>query len=243
MEQQTRSDNNNNAAQMQQVSQNQPANDNHLLLVLPYMRRGKRVQQPVCTSIQSDREFFEMLGDQYRSRKGAFSGYWSLKTVREMHFVNFSLLRSDHARVHKQNVVPPESMRNVTYAYENAPWSPPIDSGHLVHLMEHPWIAEPDDYLLKWVPKKLREKLVCPRESASDGWGIEYTEGWDTGRGCALIFVAALASILFGILWSVLRNDISGGFTAGGTLFVVVTSGIGSLETLFASPGGEQTST
>ena len=57
-------------------------------------------------------------------------------------------------------------------------------------------------------------------------------------RVCALVFLSAITSILSALLWTILKKDISGGFTAGGTIFIVLTSGVGSLEAFFGSRTG-----
>jgi hypothetical protein len=48
------------------------------------------------------------------------------------------------------------------------------------------------------------------------GWGFHFEEGWHWATVLVIIFLVVLFSLLFGIMWSVLRKDIQGGFAVSG---------------------------
>ena len=215
--------------------------DNHLLLVMPYMRRGKIVKQPSCKNLQSDRDLFKIIARQRQENQGHIRKWLSLRTVNDVHFVKFTLLEGDTARVHQLDVLPPEELRDVQYEYQPVDWNPPIDSDQFVHFLEHPWLANGNNYMSRWIPRKLREKLICPNGGYVIGYGIQCKDGVDMARICVLIFGSGLVGLLFSLLWAIFRNDISGGFTAGGTLFIMVTTFVGSLEVFLRDPNKPRT--
>ncbi|KAL9087565.1 MAG: hypothetical protein Q9159_003581 [Coniocarpon cinnabarinum] len=222
----------NSAQAARQPFQRPGSSNNHLVLVVPHAKRACRVDQPCSDWILSDRGFFEALSNQYRAARGALRSRLSWKSLVSMRFVKFDMLRSGLAQVQKIDDIPPPYLDE--YHYEPVNWTPPIGPELLLHLMEHPVQAEPDQVLFKWVPKKLREKLqASPVSGHCNGWGIQYIEDVDRERVCAVLFLCAVASIALGITWTVCKQDVQGGFTIAGTMFVIMATGIGSAETLF----------
>ena len=223
------------------VSANTPSKrrgslNNHLVLVLPHQERASRVHQPSSDWILSDQGFFEALSRQYREARGRLRSTLSWKSLVDMRFVKFDMLRSGLAQVQKLDDIPPPYTEE--YEYEPVSWSPPIGPDLMLHLMEHPQQAEPDQVLFKWVPKKLREKLqACPVKGHCDGWGIQYIEAVDNGRVSAVLFLCAIASIILALAWTICKHDVQGGFTIAGTTFVILSTGVGSVETLFRTTG------
>ena len=222
-----------NISEITQATNHVPRRDtfnNHLILVLPHMKRAACVQQPVADWILSDQGFFSALGAQYRAARGAFRSAISWKSLADMRFVKFDMLRSGLAQVQKLDDIPPPHTQE--YEYEPVSWSPPIGPQLLLHLMEHPQEAEADQVLFKWVPKKLREKLEpCAVKGHCHGWGIQFIEDVDRERVSAIVFVCAVASVVVALAWAICRHDVQGGFTIAGTMFVILTTGVASLET------------
>lgn len=222
--------NNDLSSQASLIKEHSPNSDNYLLLVLPHMRHGLKVTQPTASWILSDYSFFKALGDHYRSSRGAFRRAISWRVLRELRFVRFEMFSSSLAQIQKYDDLPPPTMRDC-YEYEPVEWTPPIHPQHMLHLIEHPDDAQRSLVLFKHVPKKLREKLAaCPLKGRCDGWGIQYLEDVDQERVCFVVFLCAVVSLMLAVLWTVYRKDVQGGFTVGGTIFVLMTTGVGSLE-------------
>lgn len=96
---------------------------------------------------------------------------------------------------------------------------PPIGSNMLAHFFENPTHASLLPDLYKRIPKKIGNKLTpCQITGMSQGWGIQIVEGIDTFVfflcGCA----GFLVCLLVGVVWSVSRQDVQGGFGIGGFL-------------------------
>ena len=212
----------------------------HLLLVLPHMKRGAKVQQPISDWILSDQGFFTSLLEQYQSARGRLRSIFSLRALVDMRFVKFDMYRSGLAQVRKIDDVPPPTMKDI-YEYEPVDWSPPISPEHMLHLMEHPLEADEGLLLFKWVPKKLKEKLeASPKTRYCEGWGIQYIEGVDREKCCLAIFICGIISVVLSIAWSACQKDVQGGFAVGGTLFVILLAGIGSLEAMVGTRSSVQ---
>lgn len=65
-------------------------------------------------------------------------------------------------------------------------------------------------------------------EETSDAWGIYFKEGWDWPKiRWILAFSFFPPSLLFGVLWTVLKRDIQGAFGVAGWWMAGVTIVIG----------------
>lgn len=73
---------------------------------------------------------------------------------------------------------------------------------------------DPDlTFVLNQLPKRASGELETHPDNLVDAWGIYFREGWDWTRICWILgSVFFLPSLLFGVLWAVLKNDIQGGF-------------------------------
>lgn len=131
--------------------------------------------------------------------------------------------------------VPNETQAFDNYTFDPLPaeTNPPIGPNLLAHLLEHPGHAEVLPVLYRKSPKKLRAKLeACPQKGSAAGWGIEFVEGlnWFTIFLCGCM--GFLAALLSAIIWSVVRNDVQGGFAIAGFMlaFLGFCLGIARLE-------------
>jgi hypothetical protein len=79
------------------------------------------------------------------------------------------------------------------------------------------------------VPKKIGGDLTAV------AWGIYYKEGWDWVGIGTVLFGFVLSSGLFGIIWTVAKNDIQGGFTIS-SWWMTVGASLVSLVALSAPP-------
>lgn len=222
----------NELAQSAMARRSSNGQSNYLLLVVPHMRHGNRVEQPVSDWILSDYSFFKALGEQYKLARGRFRSVFSWRSLRALRFVRFEMFPSQLAQIQKLDDLPPPAFRDA-YEYEPVEWSPPIHPDHMLHLIEHPDDALRSLELFRCVPKKLREKLEpSPVRGRCSGWGIQYIEDVDQERVCFVAFLSALMSLTLAVAWAICKRDVQGGFAVGGTTFVILTTGIGSLERL-----------
>ena len=67
----------------------------------------------------------------------------------------------------------------------------------------------------------------------SEGWGICFIEGVSWPRVCALGLAGVLASTLFGVVWTVVQDDIQGGFGVASYMLGVLVLGLGALQGAF----------
>jgi hypothetical protein len=126
----------------------------------------------------------------------------------------------------------PRAFADYTFDPLPAETNPPIGPRLLAHLLEHPGHAEVLPILYRKFPKKLRVKLqACSQKGRAAGWGIEFVEGLNWFIvflcGCAG-FTAALASA---IVWTVLRDDVQGGFAIAGFMLAFLGFCLGVART------------
>jgi hypothetical protein len=110
---------------------------------------------------------------------------------------------------------------------------PPVGSNLLMHFFNHPEDASPRPVLLMCMPKRKREKLEpCPIRGSSVGWGIDVTIGTDHLKLFLLGLLACVASLIFGVVWTVRMEDIQGEFGAAGFIFALLGFAVASLKAL-----------
>lgn len=145
------------------------------------------------------------------------------------------MYRSQLVDISKKDDIPPESKKD-EYEYHPMPADliPPVGPNLLMHLFEHPEDADDTRVLLSRMPKRLRTKLeVCQARGSSIGWGIQLVEGIDQLKLFTFGLAAFFVSLTFGIVWSLVRSDVQGGFAVSAYLFVFFTFTIGTLEAAF----------
>ena len=61
------------------------------------------------------------------------------------------------------------------------------------------------------IPKRRLGRLEVdyPKEQFTEGWGLYFEEGWEIHDIFALTIIAVLPSLIFLILWSVYKLDVS----------------------------------
>ena len=94
-------------------------------------------------------------------------------------------------------------------------YKPPIGPNHLTHMFLHPQCNPPlSEWVLNQIPKRLAGQLMAVSGSKPvQGWGLVFEEEWNMHRIyqiCVIVFVAS--SLLFAVLWTVLKRDIQGAF-------------------------------
>ena len=126
------------------------------------------------------------------------------------------------------NVLPPKTRDD--YRYRPAEIIPPVGENLLMHLYEHPEDADDDDFCLDRIPKKLRERLVRPQRGSGIGWGVHLKEGLNLKKTCIFGLLGLFFSVLFGVIWSVKRNDVQGGFGVAAFLMAALTFTAGIVQ-------------
>ena len=94
--------------------------------------------------------------------------------------------------------------------------SPPFGPRLMMELFKDPDSRRPHaDFILRQLPKKVDTELDLNEVEMMDAWGIFYREDWDWTRIWVVLGLAFfLPSLLFGILWGIMRQDIQGAFGA-----------------------------
>lgn len=95
------------------------------------------------------------------------------------------------------------------------------------------FFTNPDDIeldstlVLRQLPKWTSGNLQTPRAEVIEAWGIYYMEDWDWTKIWWILGIGFFPpSLLFGILWGILKQDIQGAFgvaswwMAGATIVV-----------------------
>ena len=80
------------------------------------------------------------------------------------------------------------------------------------------------------IPRKLRAELaVCPTRGTGVGWGLHLAEGTEWFAFFVLGCVGFGACLVVAVVWTVVREDVQGGFGVGAFLlaFVVFCGGVG----------------
>jgi hypothetical protein len=152
--------------------------------------------------------------------------------------------------IHEINDIPPEAQ---SHEYEYSPMPadnvPPIGPNLLMHFFLHPEESPSCAVLLTSIPKRKNDKLEpCPRRGSrcvvhdlgrskdtnvcSIGWGLDVITGVDELKLFGLGLFGTLISILFGLVWSVARQDIQGAFAVAGFLFAIFAFTIASVKAL-----------
>ncbi|CAG8218453.1 unnamed protein product [Penicillium olsonii] len=221
-----------------------------LLLLSCIERRGHPVElyQEVVTNITDDRELFHSLNRAYHSRRTKFKSFWSLRTLHGIHFMKFGY--GGHGlidvRCHPEpcilgnpcSCIPPKERvfpQSKEYACSPTPsdLSPPIGPKAMMDFFKDPDSRVAGaDWILQQLPKKMGAQLDPNKADMSQAWGIFYREDWDWMRIWIVLGIAFFpSSLLFGILWGILRQDIQGAFGVASWWMAGATIAIGIVGT------------
>ncbi|KAF8860598.1 hypothetical protein BDZ45DRAFT_309778 [Acephala macrosclerotiorum] len=116
---------------------------------------------------------------------------------------------------------PPQLVIEKRYHYRPCPVDVTIDT-YLPEMAFWHQFYNPHDCIDGWwlnrLPTKLTTRLVFTPESLSVGWGLHIEETLNFGAATILFVGIVLCSCLISLIWSVLRDDVSGGFGVGSFL-------------------------
>lgn len=218
--------------QAQEAPSAPPPDDLFLLVCIPHRKYAvKLVHMNVC-DLLSDQNFFPKLKDIYHEMRGRWISILSMRKLNGIQFVYFEMYSSQLVDIKKRDDIPPESKKDV-YAYRPIPAKliPPVGSNFLMHLYEHPEEAESTPVCLDKIPKKIRQRLLVePERGTGLGWGIHLVESLDRAKLCSVGLVGFIASVMFGVLWSIYRNDVQGGFGVSACMMVILTFVLGIVQ-------------
>ena len=127
--------------------------------------------------------------------------------------------------------MPPEA-RKEDYVYQPCDVMPPVGEHLMAHLFHHP--DEANDLGITFIraPKKRKEKLtICSQEGISTGWGLHFVESWAMLHVWILILLMfGIGSLIFGVCWAVLKQDVQGAFGVAAWMTTLVGIGVGVLQ-------------
>lgn len=235
----------------------------HLMACMHNRRSGKILQQDRIEGVSTDCDLIQFLRNQYRRRRSRLRSIFSLKCVQGIFFVKFHLPMGNSViiRPHGVSCVPLGSVSHNPTTSEMCECLPPrakvepIDTAeyHCQPVPPKTFPPVPPEYLLslftchdkphpmsRWIveqlPKRKWGELFGKPDQPAEGWGIYYKEGWDPGMIAIFVFLLLLASLLFGVLWTTLREDIQGAFgvaswvvAIGGALLAVIVTQVDNM--------------
>lgn len=93
-------------------------------------------------------------------------------------------------------------------------------------MLDHPHLIDARERsVLNQLPKRITGELQASGDEAAEGWGLYYEEGLNVFLIINVIVgTSVFASLLFGILWTILRSDIQGAW--GVSSWIVTTSAL-----------------
>lgn len=116
-----------------------------------------------------------------------------------------------------RNDLPGPEMKHYEYLPRPAKTIPPVGPNAFMHFFHNPEHAPTLDHLINRMPKKVDGRVKIEANASTEfGWGIHFIEKFSRIRIFVLAFLLLLICFLFGILWTVVRNDIQGGFGVAG---------------------------
>ncbi|PYH70826.1 uncharacterized protein BO88DRAFT_480193 [Aspergillus vadensis CBS 113365] len=200
-----------------------------LLSCLEKSRYAVELRQKSIIGVADDRQLFYTLRRIYHEHRGRLRPIWSLKTLHSIHFMKFAYGGSRYidVRCHEEICetgrpcvcVPPEQLvlpKGKEYDCRPVPpkLSPPIGPRLMMDFFNNPqYIAPNSTLIVQQLPKRACGKLQNEYINPTEAWGIFYKEDWNWAK---IWWILALGffppSLLFGVLWTVFKQDISGAF-------------------------------
>ncbi|KAF2132124.1 hypothetical protein P153DRAFT_285294 [Dothidotthia symphoricarpi CBS 119687] len=208
----------------------------HLMACMHRDQQRKILKQDRVEAIHTDRDLLAFLHRQYIHHRGRILSIFSLRNIKGIHFIKFHLPMggsvivrnhdpccvavTDTTALRTCECIPPKAKvePSPTAEYRCTPGPPAthplIPPEYLLMLMTCPsHTHEQDTWILDQIPRRTCGELRGKVGQPAEGWGIYYQEDWNCDMivlGVYIIFL--LASLLFGILWSVYKFDIQGAF-------------------------------
>ncbi|EDU46316.1 hypothetical protein TUN199_04230 [Pyrenophora tritici-repentis] len=213
-----------------------PAQDLLLLACMQQSQGSQLFLQDSIRAIKSDRQLFYFIREQIsRNRRTRWTSR-VLKTVNEIQFTKLHLrLNNDiEPRLHKPccrqdgcQCIP----LNSNAEYDCIPagplaYGPPVLPAKMLHYFQHPeLIAEEEMSVFNQLPKRNCGEIQATGQAPAEGWGLYYEENWNIGLIIVvMVAIVILASVLFGICWTLVKADIQGAW--GVSSYMVTACGL-----------------
>jgi hypothetical protein len=201
-----------------------------LLMCLNYEKWTPSLVRENACSINGDKDLFKILTKRYHERPGIFPSWSRLKSLKTLKFVQFEVFQNDLISITKVPDLPPVEKKA---EYRPCYWScdTPMGENLLMYYLHYPDHADDHPVWLDRIPKKLHQRLTIDADKRSNiGWGMQFVEGLDYFKLCVFGLVGLSISVLFGVIWSVLRHDVQGGFGITACLMMFWTFTIGLIQ-------------
>ncbi|KAJ5975033.1 ankyrin repeat domain-containing protein 44 [Penicillium waksmanii] len=166
------------------------------------------------SSVKSDAIAFSMQKDQYLKTRGIRSRFNFLIEPITIELIQFTLwnLQGGYISVcDRLNCIPPDNCHN--YEFSRPPIRhPSMPPEIFIHYLNHDK-GDLNPIRNDWLPRlpKRKDKRVIDCGEACLGWRMHMIEGPNREVIFSIMMITILASILTGILWATLRNDVQGG--------------------------------
>jgi hypothetical protein len=93
-------------------------------------------------------------------------------------------------------------------------YAPPIGTNYLTHYFHHTKCLQSQQTdVINQFPKRVLGELIISGTRTASGWGIAFEEGWNKKKIWLGLTLSTVLSGIFGIIWSVVKDDLQGGFT------------------------------
>lgn len=215
-----------------------------LMLCVPCHKYANKVLRlETSVSPETDQQFFRLLKDQYTRLRGGLRRVLRLRAMIAIRFVRFEAFHNDLADVREYDCLPPKSQKHCYKFQPLAPGQkpPPIGQNQMMHLYAHPEDASDWRDLFPRVPRKVKGPLPASAALtrsrhegyANQGWGLCFVEGISWWRFCLFGFAVVLTSMVFGIVWTVVQDDIQGGFGVASYMLGVQVLALGALQMVY----------
>lgn len=186
-----------------------------IFLCIPYRRTANKLYPALVEDVSTDNALFSFLRSIYKTAREGHISLLSLKRVKSIRFVRFEVYSQRLVDVRTTPDMPDESRRD-EYSYQPKPaeFIPPIGENHMMHLYTYAEEVEHTGICLGKVPKKIEGLGWLPThpQGSKVGWGLHFVEGLDVAKLWVCGFIGFVISIMFGIAWSMIKDDMQSGF-------------------------------
>lgn len=203
------------------------------LLLCAHVKSGSapRLLQGRADDLTSDQDFFAFMKELYlrQCKVDKWPSLLSIRKIQDIRFVRFELLRNNLVNIRGDRPMP-DSPDYIPFP-TNIGMDPPIAGNLLTHLFECPYDADTVLFLAKRIPRKRKNELrICEIARCAEGWGLHLVPGINWAKVCAVGLVFLAISLVFGIIWSVARKNVSEGFQVTSCLMVLITFSAGTIH-------------
>ncbi len=191
--------------------------------------------------IKSDKDLALALRQHHDQLNRRWFNWARLRGLTTIEFVQFEVHRNRFADIRATPSMPPKSATITAsdveddvskspsqhpYTFESVDLLPPVGSTYLLHLFKHP--NDYDGELITYLRSPKRQS----RLEFGMGWGIHLVEGFHAQKVWAVAMViCGLASVAFGVMWTIMRHDIQGAFGVSQWVIGLSTLFVAGLQT------------